>query len=111
MAKQTVDVMVSGGKATAAPPLGPALGPTGLNLGEVIKTINEKTKDFVGMNVPVKVVFDDKDKTFEIEIGTPPAAELIKKEAGIEKGAGNPKTDMVADLKLEQLIKIAKSTV
>ena len=107
MAKQTIDVMVSGGKATAAPPLGPALGPTGLNLGEVIKTINEKTKDFVGMNVPVKVIYDDEDKTFEIEIGTPPAAELIKKEAGIEKGAGNPKTDMVADLKLEQLVKIA----
>jgi len=108
MAKQSIDVMVSGGKATAAPPIGPALGPTGLNIGEVIAKINEKTKAFAGMNVPVKVVFDDEDKTFDIEIGTPPAAELIKKEAGIQKGAGNPKTDMVADLKIEQLTKIAQ---
>ena len=108
MAKETIDVMVAGGKATAAPPLGPALGPSGLNIGEVVGAINEKTKSFAGMQVPVKVTFDPETKEFEISVGTPPAAALIKKEAGVDKGAGNPKTDMVADLKIEQLIKVAQ---
>ncbi len=100
--------MVEGGKATAAPPLGPALGPTGLNIGQVVMEINKKTADLKGMQVPVKVIVDTATKTFTIEVGTPPAAALIKKEAGIEKGAGNPLTDKVADLKIEQIIKIAK---
>lgn len=104
---QTVDTLVEGGKATAAPPLGPALGPTGLNIGEVIKAINEKTADFKGMQVPVKITIND-DKTFDITVGTPPASALIKKEAGVEKGSGNPRIDHIADLKIEQIIKIAK---
>lgn len=108
MATQSVQVMVEGGKATAAPPLGPALGPTGLNIGQVIAEINKKTEPMKGMQVPVTVTFNKEDKTFTLEIGTPPAAALIKKEAGIEKGAGNPLTDKVADLIIEQVIKIAK---
>ncbi len=109
MAKQVVETMVEGGKATAAPPLGPALGPTGLNIGQVVMEINKKTADLKGMQVPVKVIVDTATKEFTIEIGTPPASALIKKEAGIEKGAGNPLTDKVADIKIEQLIKIAKT--
>lgn len=108
MAKESVDVLINGGKASAAPPLGPALGPLGVNIGQVVSTINEKTKSFAGMQVPVKVTVDTVTKAFEITIGTPPASGLIKKEAGIQKGAANPKTDMVADLKIEQLIKVAK---
>ncbi len=104
---QTVDVLVEGGKATAAPPLGPALGPTGLNIGKVVAKINEVTAAYKGMQVPVKVLANTDDKTFEIEIGTPPASALIKKEAGIEKGSGSPKADKVADLAIEQVIKIA----
>jgi large subunit ribosomal protein L11 len=104
---QTVDALVEGGKATAAPPLGPALGPTGLNIGEVIKAINDKTASFKGMQVPVKIIVND-DKTFEITVGTPPASALIKKEAGVDKGSGNPRMDHIADLKIEQIIKIAK---
>lgn len=107
MATQTVDVLVEGGKATAAPPLGPALGPTGVNIGQVIAKINEKTAAYKGMQVPVKVIIDSAAKSFEISIGTPPASALIKKEAGIEKGSGNPQADRVADLKIEQIIKIA----
>jgi large subunit ribosomal protein L11 len=107
MAKETVDVLIQGGKATAAPPLGPALGPLGVNIGQIVGAINEKTKDFVGMQVPVKVIVDSDTKEFEITIGTPPASGLIKKEAGIEKGASNPRTDIVADLKMEQVIKVA----
>jgi len=108
MAKESVDVLVEGGKATAAPPLGPALGPLGVNIGKVVADINKKTEGFKGMQVPVKVTVDTSTKEYEISIGTPPAAGLIKKEAGVEKGASNPKTDKVADLRIEQIIKIAK---
>jgi large subunit ribosomal protein L11 len=108
MPKQTIDSLIEGGKATAAPPLGPALGPLGVNIGEVVAKINEVTASFKGMQVPVKVTVDSDTKEFEVEVGTPPAASLIKKEAGVEKGAGNPLADKVADLKIEQIIKIAK---
>ncbi len=108
MAKQSVEAMVEGGKATAAPPLGPALGPTGVNIGQVVSEINKKTADLKGMQVPVKVIIDTEAKSFVIEVGTPPSSALIKKEAGIEKGASNPLTDKVADLLIEQIIKIAK---
>jgi len=108
MAKENIEVLVEGGKATAAPPLGPALGPMGVNIGQVVAKINEKTAEFKGMQVPVKVIIDSETKKFDVEVGTPPASALIKKEAGVEKGAGNPLTDKVADLAIEQVIKIAK---
>src|SRR3989344_9043118 len=108
MATETIQVLVEGGKATAAPPLGPALGPMGVNIGQVVSEINKKTQDFKGMQVPAKVSIDKDTKAFTIAIGTPPSSQLIKKEAKVEKGSGNPKTDLVADLKIEQIIKIAK---
>ena len=108
MAKQTVECLVEGGKATAAPPLGPALGPLGVNIGQVVAEINKKTADFKGMQVPVKVIVDEDTKDFEITVGTPPTSELIKKEAHIEKGSGVPHTDKVADIRIEQIIKVAK---
>jgi len=108
MAKTTVDVLIEGGKATAAPPLGPALGPTGVNIGQVVSEINKKTASFKGMQVPVKVEVDTDSKEFDISIGTPPASSLIQKEAGIKKGSGKPNTEKVADLRIEQIIKIAK---
>ncbi len=108
MATETVEAMVAGGKASAAPPLGPALGPLGVNIGQVIAEINRKTESFAGMQVPIKVVVDKDSKEFSISVGTPPASALIKKEAGIEKGAGNPKLDKVADLAIEQIIKVSK---
>tara|TARA_Y100000310_G_scaffold343478_1_gene451321 strand:- start:10765 stop:11556 length:792 start_codon:yes stop_codon:yes gene_type:complete len=107
MATQTVDSLVSGGKATAAPPLGPALGPLGVNIGQVVQEINKKTEAFKGMQVPVKVVVDSDTKEFEITVGTPPASALIKKEVNLEKGSGKAKTDMVADILIEQIIKVA----
>lgn len=108
MADQIVKVMVEGGKATAAPPLGPALGPLGVNIGQVIGEINKKTSSFAGMQVPVKVIVNPSSKEFNIEVGTPPTSSLLKKESGIEKGSGNPKTDKVADVLIEQIIKVAK---
>jgi large subunit ribosomal protein L11 len=108
MAKEIVEVLVEGGKATAAPPLGPALGPLGVNIGKVVADINIKTQGFKGMQVPVKVIVDPSTKAYEITVGTPPASQLIIKEAGIQKGSGNPNTDKVADLKIEQIIKISE---
>lgn len=102
----TVEALIDGGKATAGPPLGPALGPTGVNTGEVIAKINEKTKAFSGMKVPVKVTVND-DKTFDIKIGTPPTSALIKSELGLASGSGNPRTTKVADMSMEQIKKIA----
>ncbi|MBI2651140.1 50S ribosomal protein L11 [Candidatus Woesearchaeota archaeon] len=108
MTTQTVEALVEGGKATAAPPLGPALGPLGVNIGQIVSDINKKTSVFNGMQVPVKVIVNMDTKKFEISVGTPPASALILKEAGIEKGSGNPKTDKVADVVIEQIIKVAK---
>jgi len=108
MPKKTVEVLVEGGKATAAPPLGPALGPLGVNIGQVVAEINKKTASFKGMQVPVKVEVDTETKEFTISVGTPPASELIKKEAGVEKGSSNPQEDFVGNLVIEQVIKIAK---
>lgn len=107
MAKETIEILIEGGKATAAPPLGPALGPTGINIGLVVAEINKKTADFKGMKVPVKVIIEKETKEFSIEIGTPPAAQLIKKEAGVAKGSSNPLAEKVADLLIEQIIKIS----
>ena len=105
---ETIEALVEGGKATAGPPLGPALGPLGVNIMQVINTINEKTKQFAGMKVPVKVIVDPKTKQFEIEVGTPPATALILKEVGAEKGSGSPKSKKVGNLSMDQIIKIAK---
>ena len=106
MAKQVIEVLVPGGKATPGPPLGPALGPLGIPVNQVIAKINEATKQFEGMQVPVKVIVDPETKQFEIEVGSPPVSALIKKELGIEKGSGDGSS--VGNLTLEQVIKIAK---
>jgi large subunit ribosomal protein L11 len=108
MAKEKVEVLIEGGKATAAPPLGPALGPMGVNIGQVVADINKKTADFKKMQVPVIVTIDTVTKEYEIEIGTPPASALIKKEAGITKGSSNALKEIVADISLEQVIKVTK---
>lgn len=105
--KSRVKVLVEGGKASAGPPLGPALGPLGVNVGQVVAKINEKTTSFSGMKVPVTVVVD-KNKQFEIEIGSPPVSALIKKELGLEKGAKTSGTEVVGNLGLSQVVNIAK---
>ncbi|MFB3152332.1 MAG: 50S ribosomal protein L11 [Nitrosopumilaceae archaeon] len=106
---QTISSLVTGGKASAGPPLGPALGPMGVNIMEVIKAINEKTKDFEGMKVPVTVsVFPD-TKKWEIEVGIPSAAALVLKEAGLQKGSGTSGTDWVGDIGIDTVVKVAKT--
>ena len=105
--KQSVKVMVDGGAATAGPPLGPALGPMGVNAGKVVEEINKATQAFKGMKIPVNVLVDPATKEFEIEVGTPPTSALLLKAAGVEKGGGA--SDTVADLGLEQVIEVAKN--
>ena len=106
--KKTVEALVAGGQATAGPPLGPALGPLGLNVMAVVNKINELTKDFSGMKVPVKIIVDVETKEFEVEVGTPTASALIIKELKIEKGSGDPGKEKVGNLSFEQVVKIAK---
>ncbi len=108
MGKETVEALVDGGKASAAPPLGPALGPLKVNIGQVISEINKKTGAFAGMKVPVKVVVDTETRAFDIFVGTPPVSGLLKKEMGIQLGAGVPNKQKVGNLAIEDAIKVAK---
>ena len=108
MAKDTVEILIEGGKATPGPPLGPAIGPLGINMMQVVEQINNKTSDFAGMKVPVKIIVDSSTKEFEIEIGTPPTTALIMDELNIEKGSQDPGMDKVADLSVEQALKVAR---
>ncbi|MGQ0535619.1 MAG: 50S ribosomal protein L11 [Methanobacteriota archaeon] len=105
---QKIEALVDGGKASAGPPLGPALGPMGVNVMEVIKLINEKTKSFAGMRVPVKVVIDEKTKKFDVEVGTPPTSALLLKEIGVEKGSGDMRNTKIGNITLDQLVRVSK---
>jgi large subunit ribosomal protein L11 len=106
--KKIVDLLVSGGRATAGPPLGPALGPLGVNVLAIVNRINELTKDYAGMKVPVKVSVDTETKQFEVSVGTPTTSALIVSELKIEKGSAAPNTQKVGNLSMEQLKRIAE---
>ena len=104
---KTVSVLVVGGEANAGPPLGPALGPLGVNVMLIVKQINELTKDYAGMRVPVKVNVETETKQFNVEVGIPTASALIVKESGIAKGSGTPKTAVAGNITVDKLVKIA----
>ncbi|MGQ9566402.1 MAG: 50S ribosomal protein L11 [Candidatus Bathyarchaeales archaeon] len=106
--KKVVEALVAGGQATAGPPLGPALGPLGVNVVAIVNKINELTKDYAGMKVPVKVSVNPEDKTFEVSVGTPTVSALIVSELKIEKGSGTPKATKVGNLSMEQAVRIAR---
>ncbi len=99
-----VEALVAGGKASAGPPLGPALGPLGVNVAEVVARINEATRDLNGMQVPVKIKVRSRTD-YEVEVGTPPTSALILKEVGAEKGAGDK--SVVGNLTIGQVVDIA----
>jgi large subunit ribosomal protein L11 len=103
-----VDALVEGGKASGGPPIGPALGPTGVNIFQVVTKINEVTQPFAGLKVPVKIIVNPNDKSFVIEIGTPPTSALILKEVGASKGSGEPNTTIVGNITVDQLKSVAK---
>lgn len=102
-----VEVLVPGGKANPGPPLGPSLGPLGINIKKVVDEINAKTKSFNGMTVPVKVIVDA-SRNFTVEVGTPPTSALILSEVKLEKGSGTPNTNFVGNLTIDQAIGIAR---
>ena len=106
--KQTVSSLVTGGEASAGPPLGPALGPMGVNILQIISAINEQTKEFQGMKIPVTVSVDADTKKWEIKVGIPSAAALLLKEAGIQKGSGTSGTEWVGEVSADMIAKIAK---
>ncbi len=108
---ETIDVMVKGGQATPAPPLGPSLSPLGVNIAQIVKEINEKTAAFKGMDVPVKIIVDTATKKFTISVGTPPITALIKKEMHVDKLAvvKEGQKTLPGDIKLIKIIEIAKN--
>jgi large subunit ribosomal protein L11 len=106
--KAVVKVQIPAGKATAAPPVGTALGPHGINMGQFIKDYNEKTASLAGTVVPAVVtIFEDRSFTFVTK--SPPAADLIRKEAGIEKGSGKPNKEKVGTITKAAVKKIAET--
>jgi large subunit ribosomal protein L11 len=106
--KKNVSALVTGGEANAGPPLGPSLGPLGVNVLSIVKMINDKTKDYAGMKVPVRVEVDPETKEFDVIVGVPPTAALISKEVGIQKGSGQAGSQSVADISVDKAVKVAK---
>lgn len=112
--KEVIETLVEGGKASPGPALAPRLSVMKVNIQHIFNMINEKTKDYSGMKVPIKIVIDKKTKEADIVVGTPPVSSLIKKEIGIElakiteEEKAKGKTS-VGDLKMEQIVKIAIS--
>ena len=104
--KTVIRLQIPAGKATPAPPIGTALGPHGLNIMEFCKAYNERTANMSGV-IPAQItVFED--RTFSFITKTPPASELLKKAAGVEKGSGNPNRDKVGSLSKAQVREIAE---
>ncbi len=105
--KAIIKLQIPGGKATPAPPVGPALAPHGINISEFCQKFNDKTKEQLGFIIPVEVTVYG-DRSYDFELKQPPASELLKKAAGIEKGSGLPNKEKVAKISKSQLEEIAK---
>ena len=103
----TIEALVPGGQANPGPPLGPELGPTPVDVQAVVNDINEQTAAFDGTEVPVTIEYED-DGSYEIEVGVPPTAALVKDEAGFDTGSGEPQKEFVADLSIDQVKNIAE---
>ncbi len=104
-----IKLLIEGGKMSPGPALSQKLGPLGMNMGEIIQKINDATKDFNGLKVPVELEIDTGTKEFEINVFSPPVSELLKKELGLEKGSGAQLKIQVANASIEQIISIAKT--
>ena len=109
--EKIIPLLVAGGQANAGPPLGPALAPMGLNVMAIVNDINEKTKEYSGMRVPVKIIVQVESKTFAVEVGIPTSSALLAKALGVEKGSGVPNTEKVGNLNMDQLVKIANTKI
>jgi large subunit ribosomal protein L11 len=105
--KAVVKLQIQAGKATPAPPVGPSLAQHGINLGEFVKQFNDISKSMMGFKVPVEITIYE-DRSFSLKLKQPPASELLKKAAGIEKGSGIPNKTKVAKITKAQLRQIAE---
>jgi large subunit ribosomal protein L11 len=104
-----IKLLVEGGNMKPGPAIAQKIGPLGINMGKVIQDVNSATQNFKGLKVPVEIDVDTKTKDFEIEVGSPPVSELIKKELGIDKASGEQKKQSAGNLAIEQAIKVAKT--
>ena len=104
-----IKLLVEGGSMSPGPVLSQKLGPLGMNVGEIIQKVNDATKDFKGLKVPVELDIDAGTKEFEVHVFSPPVSELLKKELGIEKGSGMQLKMQIANASIEQIISIAKT--
>lgn len=104
--KTIIKLQIPAGQATPAPPVGPALAPHGLNLAEFCQRFNDQTKNQIGYTIPVEITIFE-DRTYDFKLKTPPASELLKKAAGIEKGSGTPNKTKVAKITKQELKEIA----
>lgn len=106
-----VKLQCSGGQATPAPPVGTALGPHGINIGDFVKQFNDATRDKAGMTIPVVITIFE-DRSFSFELKSPPAAVLLLKAAGLEKGNGETGTGFVGSVtraQIEEIVEIKKA--
>jgi large subunit ribosomal protein L11 len=106
--KAKIKLQITGGQATPAPPVGPALGQHGVNIGEFVKKFNDRTKDMQGTTIPV-VLYIFPDRSFDFELKSPPAAVLVRKAVGLAKGANVPSRETVGTITRSQLEDIAKT--
>ena len=106
--KTILKLQIEAGKATAAPPVGTALGPHSLNIGDFVRQFNEATKDKMGQITPVELTVYE-DRTFSFVLKTPPAAFLLGKGAGVEKGSGEPNKNKVGTVTHDQVRQIAET--
>ena len=109
MAKQVtaqIKLQVTGGQATPSPPVGPALGQHGVNIGKFVQEYNARTQDMIGVTVPVIITVYN-DRSFEFILKSPPASVLLKQAAGVAKGAANPRADKVGQVTKQQVKEIA----
>ena len=113
MAKKVIGLIklqIEAGKATPAPPVGPALGQHGVNIMGFVKEYNERTASLLGAIVPVEItVFED--RSFDFIVKSPPASDLLRKAAGIRKGSGNPLAEKVATISVDQVREIAETKI
>jgi len=108
--KAKIKLQIPAGKATPAPPVGPALAPQGLNIAEFCKKFNDLTKGREGFTIPVKITVYE-DRTYDFILKEPPASELLKKAAGIEKGSGEPQKTKVGKITRAELRKIVEQKI
>jgi large subunit ribosomal protein L11 len=105
--KTIIKLQIPAAKATPAPPVGTALGPHGINIGEFVKKYNDATVKMEGEIVPVEVTIFE-DRTFEFKLKTPPASDLLRKAASVEKGSGEPNKNKIGQVSREDIRKIAE---